>query len=309
MASKNFHCSPILALLLLACVGALGQERQLSVSTPSPGTNRLAPSTSASAYLEVVGKGRDFLANLMNAELDLLPEYRGAEVYWLFHDNYLAAKVLAVSHPVLAQRIQAALKREGIPKSGKIEILFSEAQNPLSFHHYQLREVRQAGSRKIRTEVVTDQVLVGWEQYADLLLFAAIAEERKPAAAEHWKAALRLWDGKGFLDPATRQLGRYATYKLALALIATDRLSATADLPRGLREQLLALQADSGGWITDYNASGERIGQANVETTCLAILGLEAVNRRAMPAVAPVAPPQRTCRRSATTAWCSKRRN
>ena len=64
MASKNSHRSPILALLLLACVGALGQERQLSVSTPSPATNRLAPSTSASAYLEAVGKGREFLANL-----------------------------------------------------------------------------------------------------------------------------------------------------------------------------------------------------------------------------------------------------
>ena len=165
MASKNSHRSPKLALLLLACVGALGQERQLSVSTPSPGTNRLAPSTSASAYLEVVGKGPDFLANLMNAELDLLPEYRGANVYWLFH----------------------------------------------------------------------------------------------------------------------------RVYKLALAMIAAERLSAAADLPGGLLDRLLGLQADSGGWITDYNASGERIGQANVETTCLAILGLEAVNRRAVPAAAPVA--------------------
>ena len=90
--------------------------------------------------LQAVGKGREFLANLMDAELNLLPEYRGAEVYWLFHDNYLAAKVLAASHPDLAQRIQAALKREGIQESGKIELLFGEAHNPLPFRHYQRRD-------------------------------------------------------------------------------------------------------------------------------------------------------------------------
>jgi len=32
------------------------------------------------------------------------------------------------------------------------------------------------------------------------------------------------------------------------------------------------------GWITDYDAMGRTIGLANVETTCMAILGLEASN-------------------------------
>jgi hypothetical protein len=41
---------------------------------------------------EATAKARTFLAGLFDPELGLLPEYRGATVYWLFHDNYLAAK-------------------------------------------------------------------------------------------------------------------------------------------------------------------------------------------------------------------------
>ena len=38
-------------------------------------------------------KGRQFLVDMFDATLGLLPEFRGASVYWLYHDNYLAAKV------------------------------------------------------------------------------------------------------------------------------------------------------------------------------------------------------------------------
>lgn len=235
---------------------------------------------SPSAALDAIRNGRGFLAGLIDPELDLLPEYRGADVYWLYHDNYLAAKVLAATHPEIARRIESAMQREGVRKSGKIELLFEPARNPVPFRQFELREVRQAGAKRIRTEAVTDRLLAGWEQYADLLLFAALSEPDPAAAAAHWQAALRLWDGRGFFDPATRQLGRYSTYKLALALVAASRLPARPELPYGLVERLLALQAQSGGWITDYSASGERIGQANVETTCLAIVGLEAARQR-----------------------------
>jgi hypothetical protein len=230
----------------------------------------------ATASADAVAKGRTFLVSLLDANLDLLPEYRGAKVYWLFHDNYLAAKVLDRTHPATARRILAAMRREGIRESGKIELLFGEARKPLPFRHYQLRDVRPVGDKLIRTEVATEEVMAGWEQYADLLLLAAIAESRPATAQQHWETALRLWDGRGFNDPATRQSRRYATYKLALALVAANRLSPPATLPQGLLERLLTMQSETGGWITDYSAKGEKIGLANVETTCLAILGLEA---------------------------------
>ena len=37
---------------------------------------------------------------------------------------------------------------------------------------------------------------------------------------------------------------------------------------------------DSGGWIADYDAKGKRIGEANVETPCLGIVGLESFTAR-----------------------------
>ena len=109
---------------------------------------------------------------------------------------------------------------------------------------------------------------------------ACIAEGKQPEARRHCDAAVRLWDGKGFLDAAARQDKRYSTYKLGLALMAASRLSPPARAPEALVERLLALQDGSGGWITDYDAPGKRIGLANVETTCLAVLGLEALKMR-----------------------------
>ena len=232
---------------------------------------------------DAVQRGRTFLVNLIDPDLNLLPEYRGANVYWLFHDNYLAAKVLAVSHLRVAQRIMAAIHQEGIYKSGRIQVIFGEAGEPLPFRQHQLEDVRRAGNKVIRTEVATGQVFDGWSEYADLLLLACIAEKNQPAARQHWDAAMRWWDGKGFLDAAARHDHRYSTYKLGLALLAANHLSPTAEPPQGLLDKLPALQDDSGGWITDYDATGKKIGVANVETTCLAILGIEAFAAHKLP--------------------------
>ena len=219
-------------------------------------------------------RGRAFLTGLLDVELDLLPEYRGAKVYWLYHDNYLAAKVLEKSHPAVAKTLREAIQREGVHESGKIEIVFGEAKQPLPFRQYQLVDVRQVTNKVIRTEIVTTNVFKGWTNYADLLLLASIAEKDRALAQKHWTAAMEMWDGKGFLDAATKHSQRYATYKLSLGLIAAARLHVTP--PAGLRDKLLTLQAESGGWITDYDAQGKPIGLANVETTSLAILSLEA---------------------------------
>lgn len=224
---------------------------------------------------EAAEHGRTFLVSLLDTNLDLLPEYRGAKVYWVFHDNYLASKVLATCHPEISKAIVAAMAREGVRQSGKIELLFGEADRPLPFREFQLKEVRRVDDKLIRTEVVTHRVLEGWQEYADLLLLACIAEKDQPAARRYWAAAMRLWDGKGFLDAAARHDHRYSTYKLGLALVAGRRFSPPGSLPAGLMARLLSLQDECGGWVTDYDAAGKKIGVANVETTCLAILGLE----------------------------------
>ena len=228
------------------------------------------------------GRGRRFLEALFDPALDLLPEYREAKVYWLFHDNYLAAKVLADSNPGLAERIRAAIRSFGIDHSGKIEILFGEAKRPppLPFRHYELTEVRRIGQKTVKTEVVKDPVLQGWREYADLLFLAAIAETDRDKARRHFDDGLKLWDGSGFADRAATQHHQYATYKLALSLIAAARLDVKMEARPAIVERLLALQGEDGGWITDFDEKHRPIGLANVETTCLAILGLDALAAR-----------------------------
>lgn len=238
--------------------------------------NPLADQPATAKLSEAADRGRRFLESLFDSTLDLLPEYRGAEVYWLFHDNYLAAKVLAKSNPELAGKIKGALARFGYEHSGKIEIVFGESRQPLPFRQYELIDVKKIDKKIIKTEIVTEKILKGWEGYADLLFMAALAEPDSQKARQHLDAGMKLWDGTGFNDPTTKTLHRYATYKLALSLIAARKLKVPLEQKPAILEQLLAMQAQDGGWITDYDEKRKPVGLANVETTSLAIVALEA---------------------------------
>lgn len=241
------------------------------------GSGVLADDPSHAKLTESADRGRRFLESLFDPILGLLPEYRGAKVYWLFHDNYLAAKVLAGSNPALADKITSAIHRFGIDHSGKIEILFGEAKQPLPLRQYQLNDVQHIGEKIVKTEIVRDTILKGWQEYADLLFFAAIAEPDPDQGRHHLDDALKLWDGTGFKDRVAAKHHQYATYKLALALIAATKLGVKPQPQPAILERLLALQSKEGGWITDYDEQRKPLGMANVETTCLAILALDAV--------------------------------
>jgi hypothetical protein len=224
-------------------------------------------------------KGRRFLAELLDPELGLLPEYRAAKVYWLYHDNYLAAKALARTDPDVAKKVTAAIRTHGVGESGKIEILFGEAKKPLPFRQYRLVEVKKVGGKVIKTEAVGEEVFQGWEEYADLLFLAAVASADTNAeeARRHFEAGMRLWDGVGFKDRAAKKAGKYAAYKVALALLAAGKLKVRPARQEALIERLLKQQGEDGGWVTDYDEKGRPLGRANVETTALAVLALDAL--------------------------------
>jgi hypothetical protein len=227
---------------------------------------------------ERIERGERFLTNLFDAHMELLPEFEGSRTYWLFHDNYLAAKLLERSRPDLSGRIWSALRRYGVTNSGKIEIVFGEAKEALPFRNYLLTNVAMVDGKRIRTEVVTTNVFGGWREYADLLLLGAMAEAKsEPASARgDFDQAASMWDGTGFKDQATKKSGLYATYKLGLFLITAERLNVASPLRDQVMARLLAMQATSGGWITDYKAE-KAVGLANVETTSLALLALRAL--------------------------------
>ncbi len=226
---------------------------------------------------EASASGRRFLTSLFDASVGLLPEFPGSKVYWLYHDNYLAVKVLEATAPELAGTIRRAIRGFGVAGSGKIEILFGEATKPLPFRHYRLQEVGRVGEQVIRTEVVGEEIHRDWRRYTDLLFFAAIARaeaDREQASAD-FEAGMETWDGSGFRDLASAKGGLSATYKLALALIAGDRVARKPGRRAEIVARLLAMQRPDGGFVTDYDAEGRKVGQANVETTALAILALD----------------------------------
>jgi len=240
-----------------------------------------SPASEADSDLEQrIARGESFLTNLFDARLQLLPEYPGSNTYWLFHDNYLAAHLLIGTRPDLARRIRSRLKRFGVRKSGKIEILFGEAQQPLPFRTYLLTNVAVLEGKTIRTELVTTNILSGWRDYADLLLLASLAQAASARAdsRENFDRAAAMWEGQGFVDAASRSSGVYATYKLALYLIAADRLKIAAPHRDEVVARLRAMQSSDGGWITDYK-DDKPVGLANVETTCLALLALHALSK------------------------------
>jgi hypothetical protein len=226
-------------------------------------------------FSQQIARAESFLTNLFDPQLDLLPEFQSSRTYWLFHDNYLAAHLLEPSRPDLSRRIRTSLVKQGITNSGKIEILFGEARHPLPFRNYLLTNVTVIEGKTIRTEIVTTNIFAGWQEYADLLLLASIAEATSnvSAARTHFDRAERMWDGKGFHDAATRHSGIHSTYKLALYLVAASRLKIPSAHREVALDRLLSLQSPSGGWITDYKDNKPH-GLANVETTCLALLAL-----------------------------------
>jgi len=97
-------------------------------------------------------------------------------------------------------------------------------------------------------------------------------------ARKNFEKAAAMWDGEGFRDAATKKSGIYATYKLALYLIAADRLNISAPHGDEVITRLLTMQSSEGGWITDYQ-HGKPVGVANVETTCLSLLALQGLRK------------------------------
>jgi hypothetical protein len=231
-----------------------------------------------------MSSGEHFLSGLFDRQLELLPEYDGAKIYWLYHDNYLAAKLLKEADPELSRRIAAAMRGFGVSHSGKIELLFDEAPKAFPFRMYELVDVTNLFGKRIRTERVTEKLLEKWDAYADLLLMAAIAKAKTEPeqARDYFQQANALWDGHGFADPASRKSGLYATYKLALSLLAADRIGKNASFAPEARKLLRNLQAPTGGWITDYDLEGKPRGLANVETTCLVLMALRIETHRAL---------------------------
>ena len=139
--------------------------------------------------------------------------------------------------------------------------------------------IARVGEAEIRQEFHdAEWIFTDWREYANLGFLGALNEfnqGRKEEARSTFSATLAMFDGSGLRDKAFS--GQYETYKLALALYTGARIGAPVPNAGQLRQALLSMQATNGGFYTHYRTWKDPEGDANTETTALALLALKMV--------------------------------
>ena len=258
-----------------------------------------AESGSTSTNLQVE-KAVDFLIHCQfNESLDLCREAPNKEpdTYWLVSDNLWAWKALKVANETyyfgalevgpVADNIEAELK-----KDATLYNLPGDADGfPISFmHEAVIGDIIPTPNRNatiltlhsddynFKTEVCNGTIMPDWKNYTDRLLYMALScfwQGNETGANLYFKNATATWDGIGINDTATKTDGFYATYKLALLLYTSKVLGERLLFESELVKRIWSLQRESdGGIITNYYANGTQKGDANTETTSIAIIAV-----------------------------------
>jgi len=243
-------------------------------------------------YLDPLQKAVSYLIRQFNPELNLRREAPtvAPNTYWLVSDNLWAYKALENYAPEVSNAIKSRLielasaynlpkDRQGLPISFKHEAVLGDTV-PTPFN-VTVSYTLYSNDYTLKTDIANGtDVMEDWQEYADLLLYAALSkhwEGKEEEALELFNLAKNMWDGVGINDKATRADGKYATYKLALLLYASKVLSVKLEFEEELIEAIWRMQnGTTGGIITDYYPSGEPVDYAdtNTETTSITVIAL-----------------------------------
>lgn len=222
-------------------------------------------------FTDAIRSATDFLLARYDPTVGLLNESpeTASDRYWLLTDNRLAAWALAATgHAADASTLHRTI--DTFAPSAEHGVIESIAG--VVVHWPPRTPVQNKIAPGIWLETRSGDEMLDWSDYADLTLYAAINaanQGQNETARDHYDHALSMFDGLGFQDKAFD--GRYTTYKLALTLLAAQRLNITPS--SALVSQLLAQQSADGGFVAHYTADGQ-VGDANTETTALALLAL-----------------------------------
>ena len=263
-----------LALLLAACAppAPLPTPTPTVLPTPSP------------AILQAIDQGKTFLQAQYDPAVGLLEEspILGAGNFYLTEDNALAAHALrTIGAAELAAAIQEKLREYGHTANGFIEVAWGEPVVWPPLHqpaHHAEPILATVGDAQIRYVPHTGPgYYYDWSAYANLAFMAAVNEWNqgyREAARRLYDIQAGAFDGRGFADKAYWDRdGVYETLGLAWAVYAGALLC--APLPGGLTDTLLAQQDPLlGGFHTHFRADEDRLADANVETTSVALLAL-----------------------------------
>jgi hypothetical protein len=124
----------------------------------------------------------------------------------------------------------------------------------------------------IYATIVTDQLFSDYKEYANMDFIESIYWASKGAYESSRNSYLigrGLFDGKGFADKAFTVIGKYETYKIALALYVSKFLNYASDI-----EVFKTILNSISPFATLYTASFNGVGDLNAETAALTILAL-----------------------------------
>lgn len=255
---------------------------------------------SLSEPFTVVDNAVDFLVHSQfNQTLGLCHEAPNVapNSYWLVSDNLWAWKALSMENEsglsnaaeagVTAGKIKAKLAdlsvnynmptdSNGLPEGYAHEAVIGDPVPPP--YKTETNCTLYNGDYVLNTTMHNGTVMLDWDQYADLLLYAALSchwQGNNSGAFGYFNNAAKMWNetSKGLQDKAFN--GTYDTYKLALLLYTSKVIGENLTFESELINKIYEQQNQSnGGIVTGYYSNGTLVGDANTETTSIVIIAL-----------------------------------
>jgi hypothetical protein len=233
----------------------------------------------------------NYLVAGFDSNLGLIRESPNANpnLYWIYSDNYLASLALKSKQSKLSKNLAQSIAVYNdiidFTRSPKWYVLSGQTIPEAVIVMQTLNQAERLiqGKRMIcegANPTAEPNIL---KNYADLLLLASInaKNDGETAKARNLFSQVRdMYDGVGFNDAAYQKQGYYATYKLALYLIAAKKVGINT-YTNDIKKRILSLQENVpssngyGGIYTDYDSSGKiSDSDTNTETTSLALMAL-----------------------------------
>ena len=262
--------------------GASPPEEQAANDVPVDPSTLQANIQGAVAYLEDV-HGASRQTGLLYEAPNGTRTIDGAswqlnQVYWTQTDNLLAALALMPHNPILSDSIWDGLAHYEAPSFRKPNAVAVLGGKPIPDGARAARTIIETVEMDyiVLTEVQDGVDIPDWAEYGNLLALQSLNQwirgnERE--SQQLYSALVSMWDGHGIDDKAVSVEGRYAVYKIALALLLSKVYEDTPSQAAEMERLMWSAQAESGGIRTDVDADTYAVGgYTNTETTSLVLL-------------------------------------